>query len=82
VASAARRVPATTGYELGRLLARHDDEPALAAAVAVTGIVWTMAFGTYADVVITGLVVGGGAAAIITVVLWPRLERRLGRRAA
>jgi len=55
---------------------------AMVPAVALTGIVWTLAFGTYADVVMTGLVVGGGIVVILVAWLWPRIQRRLGRLAS
>lgn len=58
-----------TGKDLKALLL-------IAGTVAVVGILWVVIWGTYADVVITGLVLGGGFAAIIVSIIWTVVVRR------
>lgn len=48
----------------------------IAGVVAAVGILWVVIWGTYADVVITGLVLGGGFAAIILSIIWTLAMKR------
>ena len=59
---------------------RRDDTSGHAgpAAVSITtvAIIWISVWGTYQDVVITGLIMGGGVAAILVSIVWRIFQRR------
>lgn len=52
----------------------------IAIAIAVVEVIWISIWGTYQDVVITGLILGGGVAAILVSIAWRLMARRRTNR--
>jgi hypothetical protein len=48
----------------------------IAASITAVAAVWVAVWGTYQDVVITGLIMGGGVAAILVSIVWRLFQRR------
>jgi len=48
----------------------------IAVSITTVAIIWISVWGTYQDVVITGLIMGGGVAAILVSIVWRIFQRR------
>lgn len=48
----------------------------IAVSITTVAVIWISVWGTYQDVFITGLIMGGGAAAILVSIVWRIFQRR------